>query len=158
MDVLQKNLTSTVDSDLITDFSHSFSIDLQVVTSDIDDLGHMNNAVYVNWLDQAHLYHTFNLGITPEVMKATQCALVVRHTELFYLLPLRDREMARVGTRIAECDGKIRLKREFQIVNLSDRKTILRASIDYVCINFINGKPKRMPEIFVSSLSTYSSY
>ncbi len=152
MDVLQKNLTSIVNSDLITDFTRSFSIDLQVTTSDIDELGHMNNAVYVNWLDQAHLYHTFHLGITPEVMKATQCALVVRHTELFYLLPLKENEMARVGTCVAKCDKKIRLEREFQIVRLEDRQTILRGSIDYICIDFIKGKPKRMPEIYASSL------
>ena len=152
MDVLQKNLTTSINSGLITDFSGSFSIDLKVSIADIDDLGHMNNAVYVNWLDQAHLYHLFHLGITPRVMKTTQCAMVVRHTELTYLSALRENEVATVGTGIAACDGKLRLHRRFQMVRRDDKQTVLRGRIDYVCLDFKKGKPQRMPEVFKKAL------
>ncbi len=125
MKVIQDNLITTVDSELITDFSRSFSIDLQVSKSEVDALGHMNNAVYVNWLDQAHLYHLFNLGITIEVMKTVQRGLVVRHTELDYLSALQENDLARVGTCVASCDGKLRLRRHFQMVRLNDSQTVI---------------------------------
>ena len=155
MDVLQKHLASSVNSNLITDFPLSFSIDLRVAASDIDDLGHMNNAVYVNWLDQSHLYHMFNLGITPLVMKTTQCAMVVRHSDLSYLSALRFNEIARVGTCVFACDRKLRLQRRFQMVRLEDRQTVLRGSIDYVCIGIKKGKPKRMPEGFSNAFAVF---
>ncbi len=152
MKVFQENLVTTVDSDLITDFAKSFSIDLQVSKSEVDALGHMNNAVYVNWLDQAHLYHLFNLGITIEIMKATQHGLVVRHTELDYLSALQENDIARVGTCVASCDGKLRLRRHFQMVRLDDGLAVMRGLIDYVCIDYKKGKPRRMPAEFVNAL------
>ncbi len=152
MKILQENLVTTLDSKLITDFSKSFSIDLQVSKDDIDALGHMNNAVYVNWLDQAHLYHLFNLGITMDVIKTTQRGLVVRRTELDYLSALQENDLARVGTCVASCNGKLRLSRQFQIVQIRNGQTVLRGHIDYACIDFKKGKPRRMPAEFVKAL------
>ncbi|MBU3915779.1 acyl-CoA thioesterase [bacterium] len=152
MRVIQENLITTIDSDLITDFPRSFSIDLRVSKSDVDGLGHMNNAVYVNWLDQAHLYHLFNLGITMDVMKTCQRGLVVRHSEVDYLSALQENDLVRVGTCVASCDGKLRLCRHFQMVRRNDGVTVLRGLIDYVCIDYKNGKPRRMPAEFVNAL------
>ncbi len=154
MRVLRENLIPVHDSRLITDFRRSVSIDLSATSEDIDDLGHMNNAVYVNWLDQAHLVHTFSLGITADVMKSTGCALVVRYTELTYFAALRMNEVARVGTCITKCDGKLRVQRQFQMVCQENGLTLLRGKIDYICIDFKKGKPRRMPTVFSDALTS----
>ena len=153
MRVLSENLIAIQNSHQITDFSPSVSIELTATSDDIDALGHMNNAVYVNWLDQAQLVHTFSLGITPEVMKSTHCALVVRHTDLLYLAALREDETATIGTCITACDGKLRLQRRFQMVRRKDGLTLLRGEIEYVAIDFRKGRPRRMPGIFADILT-----
>ncbi|MFH2131679.1 MAG: acyl-CoA thioesterase [bacterium] len=151
MNLFRKNLPSVLNSELITDFTESFAIDVEVTPEDIDELGHMNNAVYVNWLDLAHLYHTFYLGITPEIMKETQCAMVVRDSNFKYLSALRQKDVARVGTCIVACDKKLRIQRHFQMVRLDDGMTMLRGQIEYVCIDFKKRKPRRMPELFANA-------
>lgn len=153
MQVLRDNLIPVNNADEISDFSRSVSIDLMAMEKDIDGLGHMNNAVYVNWLDQAHLIHTFNLGITPQVMESTGCGLVVRHTDLTYFSALRENDTARVGTCIVRCDGKLRMRRQFQMIRRHDLVTLLRGVIDYISIDFRTGRPRRMPGIFGEALT-----
>lgn len=152
MKVIKEGLTPVLNSKLITDFTTSFAIELTVETEDIDGLGHMNNAIYVNWLDQAHLLHTFSLGVTPEVMQSTSCGLVVRHSNLLYLLGLKENDTVLVGTQIKICDGKIRLFRQFQMVELKSKQTALRGTIEYICVDFARAKPRRMPVEFSSAL------
>ncbi len=141
----------------ISDFTRSFSIDMQVTDNDMDALGHMNNAVYVHWLDLAHLTHCFHLGVDHDVFRQTQCAMVVRHTALTYLSAAFLNDMIRVGTRIESCNGKLRLRRLFQMVRLSDDVSVLRGSIDYACINYMTGKPQRMPGEFIKAFAPQSS-
>ncbi|MCP4754693.1 MAG: acyl-CoA thioesterase [Proteobacteria bacterium] len=148
MKVLQDNLEITENSELIKDFPQSFAIDLSVSEEDIDELGHMNNAVYVNWMDQAHLAHTIHLGITPSVFRQTQCGLVVRRSELDYLSAAFRNDVIRIGTCVGRCDGRLRLRRLFQMVRVDDDTTLLRGLIDYVCIDLEKGKPRRMPREF----------
>jgi len=45
-------------------------------------------------------------------------------------------------------DGRLRAERRFQIIRMSDKKTVLRARSDYICTNLTNGRPARMPDIF----------
>lgn len=156
MQILRDNLQPIFNSDLIDDFQPSFAIDLKVLPEEVDGLGHMNNAVYVNWADQAHLMHTFQLGVTPEVIRSTGCALVVRHSDLLYLSAIREGETARVGTCITACDGKLRLQRQFQMVLPGAEKMVLRGVIDYISADYRKGRPMRLPssyaEVFLAAV------
>jgi len=152
MKVIKDNLTPVLNSQIITDFPASFSIELTVGPESIDGLGHMNNAVYVNWLDQVHLLHTFHTGVTAAVMKSSHCGLVVRHSDLHYLVALKEKEKVLIGTRIVKCDGRLRLHRQFQMVELKNQQTALRGTIEYICVNFTKGKPQRMPAEFSQAL------
>jgi len=157
MKVLRDNLQPVINSPLINDFRPSFAVDLEVLPEDLDDLGHMNNAVYLNWLDQSHLAHTFHLGVTPERMRASGCALVVRHVDLVYLGASRLGEIARVGTCIADCDCKLRLQRRFQMVLRESGKTVLRGHIDYISVDFQKGRPMRMPGDYAEAFTAARS-
>lgn len=152
MQVLREQLTPVFNSEWISDFSRSSAIDLDVLNEEVDYLGHMNNAVYVNWLDQSHLVHLFSMGITADIIKETGCALVVRRTDLTYLAALRQGDVARVGSCITSCDGRLRMQRQFQIVRTSDRMTSLRGTIDYVAVDYRRGKPVRMPAQYAEVL------
>ncbi|MCP4750945.1 MAG: acyl-CoA thioesterase [Proteobacteria bacterium] len=151
MRLFQDQYTVDEDSILIDDFPNPFSIRLTVVEENLDPLGHVNNAVYVNWIDQAHLAHCGALGMTAAIFRKIQSALVVRHTELDYLSASKLGDLIKIGTCIESCDGKLRLRRLFQVVRSEDGITILRGRIDYVSINLKNGKPRRMPPEFVEA-------
>jgi acyl-CoA thioester hydrolase len=49
----------------VTDDLYRFSTALEVRWRDVDALGHVNNAVYFNYLEQARLHYMRELGFLP---------------------------------------------------------------------------------------------
>ena len=59
--------------------------------------------------------------------------------------------MLLIGTWIDANDGRLSMRRGFQIIRLADRKTVLRAMTQFVCVDLASGRPRRMPPAFVAA-------
>ena len=81
----------------------------------------------------------------------TSAGCVARRHELEYLLPTFAGEELRLGTWVAECDGKFTMWRAYQIIRASDDKTILRGRTKWVCVDMKSGRLTRMPPEFVAA-------
>lgn len=135
----------SADWDLPAPFVHRVSAQ----GSDIDAYGHVNNSVYLRWLDQTAWAHSSALGVTAEHCVATRRGMVVWRSQLHYLAPTFAHDQLEVGTWIMFEDGRLRVDRRFQIRRPSDDRTLLRGLIHYVCVDLDSGRPKRMPAEFV---------
>ncbi|MDX1383960.1 MAG: hypothetical protein R3190_09985, partial [Thermoanaerobaculia bacterium] len=69
-------------------------------------------------------------------------------TELHYLAPALLGDHVLVGDWIVHNDGRLRAFRRFQIVREADGVTLLRALIQYCCIDLDSGRPRRQPEAY----------
>ena len=133
------------------DFPHPFVIPIAVTTDLIDELGHTNNVHYLEWLHQCTWAHSAAVGYPPELMLATGCAMAVRDVRMSYLLATFASDQLWVGDWITHNDGRLRATRQFQIIRAQDHACIMRAEIDYICINVSSGRPQRMPAGFASA-------
>ncbi len=124
-------------------------IELTVQAADIDAYGHVNNAVYLTWLDRAAWSHSAALGVSLQ-----HCiAPAPRHGGAAH----RDR-LSAGGTAWMSAwpsppgslssDAKLRVGRRFQVWRARDAHTLARAAVDYVCINLDSGRAARMPAEF----------
>lgn len=138
---------------MILDWDHPnpFTLDITVQESDVDALNHTNNAVYVRWMDLVNWGHSTSLGVDFDTFRRTQRALVVAESHLRYLAPSFEGDRLRLGTWILKCDGRLRLRRYTQVIRVSDAVTVLRATINYACVDLENGRPRRMPPEFVAA-------
>jgi len=118
-------------------------------SDDIDGYGHVNNAVYVRWLDHTAWSHSGALGLSPETCIRGRRSMAVLRTQIHYLAPAFAGERLEVGTWIVHADGRLRCARRFQIRRPADGRTLLRALVHYVCIDLDSGRPRRMPPEFV---------
>ncbi len=139
-------------SPVLTDLENSYSIDIKVTENEIDGFGHVNNAYYIQWLDQVHWSHLHHLGISSSDILDSNCGFVVHHTEVTYHAPLMQDDIVKVGTSIISFDGQFRLTRKFQVLRLHDSVTALRGEIRYVSIDLTTGKPKRTPQSYLEKL------
>ncbi|MFC6477242.1 acyl-CoA thioesterase [Pseudomonas asuensis] len=131
------------------DRENPFVMSLQVSVSDIDALGHANNAVYVSWLEQCAWQHSNSLGLgVDEFHRLDRAMAVVRH-EIDYLASAFKGDELLLGTWLTDWDKRLRMTRQFQLVRPSDGLTVLRAITTFVCIELSSGKPRRMPEAFI---------
>ena len=117
---------------------------------DIDAYGHVNNAVYLGWLDEAAWAHSTALGISPEHCVKTRCGMVVWRSQLHYQSPAFAGDALEVGTWLVFGDARLRVDRRFQIRRPADGRTLLRGLIHYVCADLDSGRPRRMPPALAS--------
>jgi acyl-CoA thioester hydrolase len=121
---------------------------LAVQAGDIDAYGHVNNAVYLTWLDRAAWSHSAALGVPLERCVTLRRGMAAQRIEIDYLRAAVRNDVVQAATWIASSDGRLRAERRFQVRRKSDGDTLARARIDYVCINLDSGRAVRMPDSF----------
>lgn len=135
-------------SDIAWDLPNPFVLSFSARPEDIDGYGHVNNTVYLKWIDAVGWAHSDAAGMSAEQCRELGRGFAMRRHEIDYLASAYADDEVQVGTWITELDGKLRSTRQFQIVRLSDSKTLLRAKTTFICTNLETGRPVRMPEIF----------
>jgi acyl-CoA thioester hydrolase len=146
----------------IWDHDNPFRLELCVSDSDIDELGHVNNATYVRWMEQCAWRHSESLGLSLREYKALDRAMVVLRHEINYLSAAFAGDDITVATWIVGTDSRLRLTRHFQMIRVADQLTLLRACSDFVCIEISSGRARKMPREFIvgygaAALSTVAS-
>jgi len=116
-----------------------FEVKIQVARTDIDQLGHVNNVVYLRWVQDAAEAH-WNTLATPELQK--ELAWVVLRHEINYHKPgfLDDNIVAR--TWVGETEGF----RSVRFVEIYNEKGVLlvSASTTWCLIDPSSGRPKKI--------------
>lgn len=123
-------------------------IELSVLAEDIDAYGHVNNAVYLTWLDRAAWSHSAALGVPLEQCFALRRGMAAQRIDIEYLRAALSGDVVQAATWVVSADGRLRAQRRFQVRRVVDGATLARARIDYVCINLDSGRATRMPELF----------
>jgi len=120
----------------------------RVVVEEIDEYEHVNNAVYLQWLDRIAWAHSAELGIPLERCLAIRCGMAVRHTRVDYLEAARLDDLLVLATWIIASDHRLRCTRRFEILRVADGRRMLEAEIDFFSLNLDTGKPCRFPREF----------
>jgi len=131
--------------DLPSPFVHPVS----AKSTDIDAYGHVNNSVYLRWLDETAWAHSAALGVTAEHCVTTRRGMVVWRSQMHYQAPAFAGNALEVGTWLVFEDTRLRVDRRFQIFRPADGRTLLRGLIHYVCVDLDSGRPRRMPVEFL---------
>jgi acyl-CoA thioester hydrolase len=119
-----------------------------VAAADIDGYGHVNNAVYMTWFDRAAWEHSAALGLPLEKCLQLDRGMAVLRSVISYLKPAVLGDTIRVATWLLPADGKLRVRRRFQVRREAGSISLARAEIEYACIELSSGRPVRWPPEF----------
>jgi acyl-CoA thioester hydrolase len=136
------------DKPLTWDYPNPFTQAFSVQAEHIDFIGHVNNAVYVSWCQQAGWEHSLSLGLGFAEYQALDAAMIIRRANYDYILSAYTGEECIMGTWLTANDHKLTMERQFQLLRKADGKTLLRGHWQLVSIRMSNGKPRRMPSEF----------
>ena len=137
---------STIKWDFDKPFTHQFTVQ----HGDIDGLKHTNNTVYVNWCEQVAWSHSVALGLDLDRYRELDRAMAITHSEYHYLQASRAGESVAVATWIVSWDKKLTMARRFQAIRIDDGVTLLRAGMRFACIEISSGRPRRIPQEFLT--------
>jgi len=131
---------------------------------EVDLLGRVNNAAYLNYLEQAAIDHAALLGLNMAALRRLGGVFVARRHEIDFLRPATAGDVLRIVTWLHEPRGA-RITRNYLIYLASeadpeiglggrlvagapaqpDEALVVRASTEWVFANS-KGRPKRIPD------------
>ena len=119
----------------------TFAMTLTAQPEHIDELGHVNNAVWVQWIQQVALAHWYSLA-DPAHQEA-YIWVIVRH-EIDYLRPAFEGEVVTGRTWVGEAPKGARFDRHMEFIG-PEGKVCVRAKTQWAIIDKANGRPIRVP-------------
>jgi acyl-CoA thioester hydrolase len=122
----------------------------RVAATEIDAYDHVNNTIYLQWLDRVAWAHSAALGLSLDDCLALRRGMAVRHTRVDYWDAARLGDELLIATWIIAGDGRLRCTRRFEILRVADARRMLDAEIDFFCMNLDTGKPCRFPPVFTA--------
>jgi acyl-CoA thioester hydrolase len=146
---------------------HVYVAHFRVRFSDLDPLGHVNNAVYLNFLEQAAIDHATLTGFGYDALKEQGGAFVARRHEITYMAPALGCDWLRVTTWPESMTGA-RAFRAYEMTRVApqiaaqglppDKRfprmetppptgdVVLTARTEWAFVLIETGRPRRMPE------------
>ena len=118
---------------------------LEVRFRDCDPMGHVNNAVYLTYLEQARLNHWRSLwGFGTPQLPPGRPGVILERVECDYKRPATYGETLDVRLNVAEI-GRSSFRYDYEIVD-GEGRTVLIAKTVQVMYDYTAGKPTAIPD------------
>ena len=118
-----------------------FEMELTATAEHIDELGHVNNAVWVRWMEQVAVAHWRSLA--DPAHQDAYFWVVVRH-EIDYLRPAVAGDRLSARTWVGEAPRGARFDRFVEFTG-ADGKSCVRARTSWAILERATGRPVRVP-------------
>lgn len=127
-----------------------FITQLRVRHYELDTLGHVNNAVYQNYLEQAAIEHSEHLGLNLERYRELGGVFVMRRVEIDYLRPAVAGDRLEVTTWVQEMRGT-RAIRRYEIRKQGSDDLLVTAEALWVWVEFKSMRPRAIPSALLDT-------
>ncbi len=109
-----------------------------------DFYGHVNNAIYLNYLEFARMEVLETLGLSLRKLKEQGVALVIHRIDISYKFPAVLDDILQIRTTVKSHTNTICTFRQ-EIFRAADEKLLAAADVTWVCTN-LAGRPIRIPQ------------
>ena len=116
------------------------------LASEIDELGHVNNAEYVRWIQDAATAHWF--VVAPDEMIRDYVWVCLRH-EIDYREPVLEAETVEIRTWLGACRGP-RFDRYVDIRKPGAKKGSVRCKTTWVLLDAHTRRPVKVSDTILS--------
>ncbi len=125
--------------------THKYTTQLRVRYHEMDALGHVNNAVYQHYLEQAAIEHSEFLGFGHKRYEDLGGVFVMRRIELEYLRPAVAGDTLEVTTWLQHMRGP-RAVRRYEIRKQGEEQLLVTAEALWVWVDAKAMRPRAIPQ------------
>ena len=143
-------MSQTNPTDLNWHIAPQYILTINVRDRDIDAFNHVNNVVYLRWMAEAAWAHSQKLGFDFAAYEARDCGFVVTHHEIDYHRAALADETVYVATWITRNDGRLKLRRRFQMISATHKHTLAMGLTDFASLRLSSARATRMHENYVA--------
>jgi acyl-CoA thioester hydrolase len=121
-----------------------YRYEFAVPAATIDQNGHVNNVIFVQWMQDAAVQHFTACGGTAITQEMSATWVVRTHT-VEYFLPAFAGEVIEVHTWVADI-RRVRSLRRYRFIRKSDGRKLVEGATDWVLVDAVKGNPIAIPE------------
>ncbi len=121
-----------------------YTLPVQATEHDIDGNGHVNNIVYVQWMQDVAIAHSEAAGCTAATT-AAGCTWVARSHHIEYLRPAFAGDRILVHSWIIDATRTRSSTRRYRMVRESDGGVLAKGETLWVYIDTQSGRPRSIP-------------
>lgn len=136
--------------------SSVFDLQIKVKPEHIDILGHVNNVVYVQWMQDVASAHIETLGVGLEQYLEMKHAMVaIEHYVQYRKAALLGDDII-LRTWLYDINA-LYLFRQYAFFRASDKSLLFTGNTKWACIEIATGRPKRMSPTFIQAYQPIDS-
>jgi acyl-CoA thioester hydrolase len=122
-----------------------FALEVTAQASDIDEVDHVSNLVYVRWIQDIAKAHSTAQGWPFERYREHGAIFVVRRHEIDYIAPVLLDQTVRLETWVEALKAASCVRRT-EIYRVADQQLVCRGSTLWAFMGFADSRPQRIPE------------
>ncbi|MFH7765735.1 acyl-CoA thioesterase [Acinetobacter sp. BSP-28] len=124
-----------------------FDLEITVQAKDIDSLGHVNNVVYMHWMQDVATAHIDALGLgLNEYMELKHAMVAVEH-HVQYRKAAFEGEKIILRTWLDDINALYSF-RQYVFYRPQDQSVLFMGNTKWACVEIATGRPKRMSPTF----------
>jgi acyl-CoA thioester hydrolase len=127
------------------------AVDVQLRFSDTDALGHVNNAVYLSYLEVARIAY---LRDVLNAVETKQFGVILARVEIDYKSPAFHHETLVVGIKVIELGGAS-MKMEYRVEEKKTGRLVAQAKTVLVGYDYAENRVKRWPDELREKVEAY---
>lgn len=129
-----------------------FTTQLRVRHYEMDALGHVNNAVYQHYLEQAAIEHSEHLGFGLKRYRELGGVFVLRRVAIDYLRSAAAGDSLEITTWLKEMRGS-RAIRHYEIRHLGKEDLLVEAEALWVWVEAATMRPRPIPAVLMEGFT-----
>lgn len=131
-----------------------FDLKITVDESHIDRLGHVNNVVYVAWMQDVAVAHIEQLGLGVDAYLELKHAMVAVEHHVQYRKAAFEGDGYNLRTWLDDLNA-LYLHRQYAFFRAKDQLLLFTAQTKWACVEISTGRPKRLSPTFSHAYQTY---
>ena len=136
--------------------SNIFDLKITVKPEHIDVLNHVNNVVYVNWMQDVATAHIENLGLgLKEYIELKHAMVAVEHHVQYRKAAFEGEEII-LRTWLNDINALYSF-RQYVFYRPKDKTILFTANTQWACVEIVTGRPKRMSPTFTQAYQPLAS-
>lgn len=134
-----------------------FDLEITVQAKDIDSLGHVNNVVYMHWMQDVATAHIDALGLgVSEYMELKHAMVAVEH-HVQYRKAAFEGEKIILRTWLDDINALYSF-RQYVFYRPQDQSVLFMGNTKWACVEIATGRPKRMSPTFSQAYQPISEH
>jgi acyl-CoA thioester hydrolase len=133
---------------------YRFSHPIEVRYADLDPQGHVNNANFLTFIEQARVHYLMNLGLYRENQSFQDVGIILAEAQVTFLAPILFGMPVLVELRVSRLGNKS-LSMLYRMVNTANGVELAIASTTLVTFDYHSNKTIPIPDLWREKISEF---